>query len=148
MAMKKKRLLKIAIWMTSSCVVLIGVLLIHIYMVTRPIDYGANATIQMSRIDFKQPVAATEVIKIQAFVKQLPGVKNAVFNTDSGILIYTYQNEQQNSLNVYTKLMNYRNYKAERFVVTASQASNGCPVMNDKNSFNGKLTAYISHLFK
>jgi hypothetical protein len=64
------------------------------------------------------------------------------------VLIYTYENNQQNSLAVYTSLMAHGHYKVKRYIVPASQAGMGCPVMNDKDSFTGKLTAYASNLFK
>jgi len=145
--MKKRKVTKIAIWTVSVFLVLTGILFVHIYLVTRNKDFGSNKNIQMSRIDFKQSVSTEEANKIQAFVKNMPGITGTLFNTDNGVLIYTYKNDQQNSLDVYTKLMKHGHYKAERFVVPASEASNGCPVMNDKDSFNGKLTAYIAHLF-
>lgn len=144
--MKKQKLLKIAMWTTSIFAVLTIVLITHIYLVTRKIDYP-NKTLQLSRIDFKQPVNAAEAGTIKAFVQHQPGVNHAMFNPDTGILIYTYANDKQTSLNVYNQLMSSGNYKAERFIVPESAAANGCPVMGDKDSFNGKLTACISKLF-
>src|SRR4051812_34553632 len=111
--MKKQKFLKIALWTTSIVATLTAVLIIHIYLVTRTADYP-NKTLQLSRIDFKQPVSGAEVQKIQAFVQRLPGVNNAMFNSDTGILIYTYANDQQTSLNVYNQLISAGHYKAER----------------------------------
>jgi hypothetical protein len=144
--MKKRRLLKIVIWTTSILAIFIAVLVIHIYLATQKTDYP-NKTLQLSRIDFKQPLNAAESAKIQAFVQQQPGVNHTMLNTDTGILIYTYANDQQTSLNVYNKLMGSGDYKAERFIARASDAASGCPIMTDKNSFNGKLVSYVSRLF-
>jgi hypothetical protein len=115
-------------------------------MVTRPKN-ETEVMRQLSRIDFKQPIDSLEAIKIKQFVAHLDGIESTYFNVPDHILIFTYVVGKQTSDNVYNQLVNYGHYKAERYMVGATTAKKGCPVMDD-NSVSYKLTSYVSQLFK
>ncbi len=132
------------IWSGSVFILLCAVLVVHIYLVTKS-HKSKGDTRQLSRIDFKQPVDATEASKIRSFVKHLNGVQSTFFNVDNGILVYTYLRDKQTSENVYNQLIKFGNYKAERFKVDES-APTGCPII-DKKSFTYTVSSYIQKLF-
>lgn len=137
--MKRRILVKLLIGLASTVVILLVVLIAHIYSAT---NKKSETMLQLSRIDFKEPISQTESIKIKSFVAHLDGVEAVLFNTDNGTLVYTYTISKQNSKNVYDQLMKFGNYKAERYMVSAETAQNGCPAGMDQG-FAGKLTSLI-----
>jgi len=144
--MKKRKIIKITLISLSVCALLFAVLIIHIALVMKPKNVENN--IQLSRIDFKQPVDSTEAIKIVSFVRHLDGVENAFFNPKSGILICGFYNQKQNSQNVYNKLMAYGHYKAERFIIDASAEIKGCPAMGTDKSFIYTMASSLADLIR
>ena len=144
--MKKKIFQRILIGLSATVFSLMVILGYHIYSVThRPHSTENNK--QLSRIDFLQPIDTTEALHIRYQVASMPGVESTYFNHASNILVYTYAPEKQNSLNVFTTLMKSGKYRAQRYVVEASAASNGCPIGADNQSVSGKATSYPSSLF-
>lgn len=142
----KKKLIKFAAWSVSIIFVLFVVLVVHIYMVTKPVKYDNN-DLQLSRIDFKQQVDSAEAIKISHFVAGLPGIQNAMFNLHDQTLVYGYTLGRQNSENVYDQLMAYGHYKAARYAPSAGQLASGCPMGKEKDSFVYRMSASISKWF-
>ena len=142
----KINLKKILFWFGSIVLMLAIVLVIHIYLVTRP-NKGNEVMRQLSRIDFKEKVDSTQAAEIKRFVAHLDGIESTYFNVPEGKLVYTYLVGKQTSLNVFNKLEEFGHYKAERYLVDAAALKKGCPMI-DNSSFSGKLTAYISHIFK
>lgn len=143
---KKRRLSRIVFISFATLFVLFSVLVIHIYMVTKPVKYDNN-NLQLSRIDFKEEISVDESAKIKHFVMGLPGIQNVVFNLKDRTLVFGYTLGEQNSLSVYDQLINFGHYKAERCVVNEAQLNSGCPIGKDKSSFTYKLSAYISTWF-
>jgi hypothetical protein len=141
----KKKIIKIAAWSLSIVFVLFVVLVVHIYQVTKPVHYDNN-DIQLSRIDFKQEIDSTQASEIKHFVAGLPGIENVMFNQHDGTLVYGYNQNQQNSENVYNKLMSFGNYKAQRFMPTEAQLASGCPVGKNKNSFVYRTSAAVYNI--
>lgn len=145
MSIKKKIIIRIAIGALSVFMLLFGVLVYHLYQVTHKPGYG-DVGLQMARIDFKQPLDSLQANNARNIVATLPGIKYAFINKESGMLVYSYAANQQNSLNVYNTLISKVNYKAERYVVSTEQSKTGCPILDDKNSFSSKLTKLIAKL--
>jgi hypothetical protein len=69
-----------------------------------------------------------------------------MFNQHDGTLVYGYNQNQQNSENVYNKLMSFGNYKAQRFMPTEAQLASGCPVGKNKNSFVYRTSAAVYNI--
>ena len=101
-----------------------------------------DATIQMARADFMQPVDSLSAVQIENKVMSQEGVKSTYFNPKDYILVYTFDNRINNSQNIYDHAIKNSGFKSERYIVSASDLTKGCPVMND-NSFYGKLTAFV-----
>lgn len=114
-------------------VLLFLVLVVHIALVTRNIHYD-NASIQLGRIDFKEPLDSVKAKEINTKIRSITGVGNTHFNLKDGILIYSVNLNKNSNQAVYQKLMAEIPYKAERYVVTNEMATKGCPVM-DKSTF-------------
>lgn len=146
----KKTLIRITVGTVSLVVILLATLAIHIYLVTPKKSDTANSDLrmrQLSRIDFKQTVDSTEAEKIRGFVQNLEGVQSTYFNAENGALVYTFEVGTQTSENVYSKVVAFGNYKAERYVVEAKEAQGGCPAHVKENSFSKNFGNALASLF-
>ncbi len=141
-----KNLKKFFLIFSSATLVLFTVLIVHIYMVTKPVKYDNN-DLQLSRIDFKEPIDSMNANEIRHFVASLPGIQNTMFNIKDRILVYGYLVGKQNSDTVFHQLINHGHYKAEKFVVSEDMKSKGCPMAGkDRSSFVYRFTGYIYKL--
>jgi hypothetical protein len=119
-----------------------AVLLVHITMMVKEMRDLPYATIQMARADFKQPVDSIHALQIENKVLKQEGVKSAYFNPKDYTLVYTFDNRVNNAKKIYDNAVKNDGFKSARYIVSASDLSKGCPVMND-NNFYGKLTAFV-----
>lgn len=144
--MKINKKVKIAIGsILGVFFILFLVLVVHI-ATAKPVEYD-NATLQISRIDFKEPIDSLMAKKINRDMKSIPGVKNPSVFAEKKVVVYYHDMNIVNSEEVYEQLMAIGNYKAERFIVPAALASNEvCPVM-DRNSFSYKFSRGIQKIF-
>lgn len=143
--MKKSILIKSALWLSGILVVLSGVLFFHIYQITHK-PKSHNDQIQLSRIDFQQKIDSSEAGRIRAYVQSLDGVENTYFNVKNSILVYTYEVGKQNSASVFKQVVDHGNYKAKRYMVSAEEATKGCPAFARQGTFRTKLVTLISGL--
>ncbi|MGX7667303.1 hypothetical protein [Flavobacterium pedocola] len=122
------------------------VLVVHLATV-KPAEYD-NATLQISRIDFKEPIDPLKAKEIHRHLKTITGVKNDRINTQTGVLVYFHDNRIVNSESVFRQLMAKGNYRAERYIVFQETANRKvCPVMNT-NSFRYKFSRGVQRIFK
>lgn len=144
--MKTGKKIRIALQAVLGFVFLLfAVLIIHIAIMVKGAQPLVNSTEQMARADFSQPVDSSDAIKIENEVKSLNGVKSVYFNLKDYILIYTFDNRVNNAQKIYDHAIRNSGFSAIRYVVSGSELSKGCPVMND-HSFYGKLTTIISKI--
>lgn len=130
----------------GTLALLFTILVIHI-ATAKPVVYD-NATLQISRIDFKEPIDAAKAKEIHHNLKSIPGVKNDHFNTKTGVLVYFHDNQITNSQKVYNQLMLKGDYKAEPYKISEAMASKKvCPVISP-NSFSYKFSRGIQRIFK
>jgi hypothetical protein len=128
-----------------SIVLLLGILVIHIAMVTKNKNDDKRNR-QMARIDFKQDIDSANAAIIKNKVLSIEGVDAAYFNVEDNILVYSYNPDSLHSDLVYYNLMNESDYKAERFSVNADQLANGCPVI-DKSSISYQFASVVQNIF-
>jgi hypothetical protein len=121
------------------------VLVIHVVMVSKSIKYD-NPSLQLARIDFKQPIDSSQAREINTKIRKIDGVGNTHFNLKDGILIYSVDNNKNSDEAVYEKLVSEVPYKAERFLVTNEMAAKGCPAM-DKSSFAYQFSNTVNKIF-
>lgn len=144
--MKINKKVKIAAGSLLGVVLLLVLVLIVHIATAKPVVYD-NATIQVSRIDFKEPLDSMKVKEIHRNLKSIPGVKNDKFNIEKRVLVYFHDNRISDSKSVFNQLMAKGNYKAERFILPEGIASNKvCPVMNT-DSFSYKFSRGIQRIF-
>lgn len=125
--------------------VLFTVLVVHI-ATAKPKVYD-NATLQISRIDFKESIDSVKAKEIHRNMKSIAGVKNPKFYPEKNVLVYYHDMKIANSEQVFNALMEKGNYKAERLIIPANIASKqACPVM-DENSFKYKFSRGVKRIF-
>lgn len=127
----------------GTLLLLFIVLVAHI-ATAKPVD---NANLQISRIDFKEPLDSLKSKEIHRNLKSIPGVKNDHIDMERGVLVYFHDNNITDSKKVFDQLMAKGHYKAERFILPANMASKQvCPVMNH-DSFSYKFSKTVQKIF-
>ena len=125
--------------------VLFLVLVVHI-ATAKPLVID-NATLQISRIDFKEPIDSLKAKEIHRNLKSIPGVKTDRLNPDTGVLVFFHDMKIADSKSIYNQLMAKGNYKAERFTLPKElENKTACPVMNE-DSFSYKFSRGIQRIF-
>lgn len=144
--MKIHRSIKIAAGsIVAIFLILFTVLVVHI-VTAKPIVYD-NATLQISRIDFKEPIDSLKAKEIHRNMKSIAGVKNPKLFPEKNVLVYYHDSKVVNSEQVFNQLMAKGNYKAERLVIPVNIASKQvCPVM-DESSFKYKFSRGVKRIF-
>lgn len=142
--MKKRNWKRIAL--TSLCVfvLLVGVLAVHIYMVTRP-RIDANSRV-MARIDIRQTIGKADADKITAWLYQQPGVDHVLVNPASAQAIFTYSPMKNDANKIAGDLRTDLAYnKAERYMPSEKEMAAGCPVM--AGSVTYKVYSFFKNVF-
>lgn len=105
---------------------LVVVLGIHIYIVTRPHPIDPKM-VSMARIDIKQPIAQADADKIVSYLDAQPGVSHVVVNPKSDIVVFTFFPAQTTADAVVRNFKSNFSYQAERFKPSLAQMGGGCP---------------------
>ena len=106
-----------------------------------------NASLQISRIDFKVPIDSIKAKEIHRNLKSIPGVKTDRLNRETGVLVFFHDIKVADSKTIYNKLAAMGNYKAERFTLPKElENKKACPVMNE-DSFSYKFSRGIKRIF-
>jgi len=142
--MKKRLLKKILLTTGSVFLLLVVVLCIHIYMVTRPKAPDAH-TRAMARIDFKQDISKEDANKITTWMYQQKGVDHVVYNPVSKILVFTFAPVNTTADQIVNNMRSSLNYNAVRFVPSEKDLKSGCPVAT--TSFTYKTYSLFKHIF-
>lgn len=135
---------KIAGWSLSTVLLLGTILLIHIYMVTKP--KPDKHTRILARIDIGQHVDSNDVHKIVGWLYAQPGVDHVMCNPKTGIAVFSFsplQNDANTIAIQFSRQLNFVN--ASRFMPTAAQMKSACPVA--PNSFTYKTYQVLTHIF-
>jgi hypothetical protein len=144
--MKSNKKLKIALFSVLGLAFLFfAVLIIHIAVMVKGRAPLANATIQMARADFKEPVDSLSAVRIQENIKKLKGVESTYFNAKDYIVVYTYDNRVNTAQGIYDQAIGNAGFSSARYLVSDKDLAGGCPVMNS-NSFYGRLTDVVSRI--
>lgn len=144
--MKINKKVKIAVGSILGIFLLLFIVLVVHIATVKPTVYD-NATMQISKIDFQDPIDSLMAAKITADMKGIEGVKNPLVVADKKTVVYFHDMNIANSEQVYNELMKKGTYNAKRFVVSKELASKEvCPVM-DENSFSFKFSRGIQRIF-
>ncbi len=125
--------------------ILSAVLVVHIVN-AKPLIID-NASLQISRIDFKEPIDSLKAKEIHRNLKSIPGVKSDRLNAQTGVLVYFHDMKIANSEYIFDKLVALGNYNAERYILPEQLANKtACPVMSE-DSFSYKFSRGIQRIF-
>lgn len=144
--MKTSTILKrTGIGVLLSFLVLVIVLVVHIINVTpEPID---NATLQISRIDFENPISEDEEKQIKSELKLLTGVKSWRINREKGVLVFFHDYQELRAKDALVQIQQNTNLQAELFKLPAHLAQKEvCPI--DRNGFAYQFSKGIQRIFK
>jgi hypothetical protein len=141
-----KRKVKIIAITTFSVALLFFVILVYHIATAKPIVYD-NSSMQISRIDFNEPLDSLKMKEIHRNLKTIPGFISDSYNLEKGVLVYFHDNRIADSKSIYNALIRKGKYKANRYVVPKSLASNEvCPVMN-KGTLSYKFSKTVKQIF-
>ena len=141
--MKRTAVKRIVIGTTATLLLLVAVLGIHIYIVTKP---KANAkTVAMARIDIKQRINEAKAGGIEKWLSEQTGVQHVVLNRESNIIVFTFYPVKANANELANNLKATFDVNAERFMPSAEQMASGCPAMG--HTLTGKVYSFFTHIF-
>lgn len=144
--MKTKKTIKIIATSIGGVMLLLLIVLIAHIALAKPVAYD-NATIQVSRIDFKDPITPAQAKEITANLKSIPGVTSDNLIIKNNVVVYFHDNKITNSSKVFKTLMAKGKYDAKPFTIpTAIASQQVCPVMNT-DSFSYKFSRGIQRIF-
>ena len=129
--------------MLATLLLLVVILCIHIYIVTKP-KADAN-TVAMARIDIKQPISETQAEAIENWLSQQSGVNHVVLNRQTDIIIFSFYPVKTSANQIAEKLTSTFNIAAARYMPTAEQMKGGCPAL--AHTFSGKIYTIFSNIF-
>jgi len=134
---------KLGFGILGSVLFCLGILVAHVYAATHREHPHVR---QLSRIDFKEKPDSAKAMEIRSFIQQIPGVESSYFNVSDGILVFTFDIENQTSEHIFSLLQKTGPFKAKRFVADPEKVASGCPVLGKSNSFQGKFIRFIAGL--
>jgi hypothetical protein len=137
--MKGKLIKKVTVSAGIIFLLLVVVLGIHIYIVTRPHAIDPKA-VAMARIDIKQPIDQTDADKIVSYLDAQPGVSHVLVNPKTDIVVFSFFPARTTADQVVQNFKAALDYNAERFVPTKSQLKGACPM----GFSGGENTSFIS----
>ena len=123
--------------------VLILVLAIHIYLVTRPKAPDANTRI-MARIDIKKDITSLEAAQITAWMYQQKGIDHVLCSPESAILVFTYSPLMINADKLTENFSTNFHLPVNRILATKEDMKNGCPVST--NSIGYKALSFVKKI--
>ncbi len=130
---------------TATAVLFLGfVLILHIYIVTRPQPPGPN-TIAMARVDIKTDIDRAAADKITAWVYQQKGIDHVLCNPETNILIFTFYPARTSADAVVAQFKEAFNLDARRYMPSEEEMKKGCPVTG--HSVAQVTMKYIKSIF-
>ncbi len=131
--MNRKKTLRIVMIISGLMILLFGVLVFHIAQVTNPKN-KPHFGIQLSRIDFDQPLDSATATEACNYVKSIDGVGNAMYSYEFHNIVFSHDLSKVKGKAVYDALMTSKQLNAQLYVVNAEDAAKNakCPVVNNK----------------
>ena len=142
--MKKISWKKVLLGTVSLFLLLVLILAVHIYIVTRPKAPDEHTRV-MARIDIKQDINQDDANKITTWLYQQKGIDHVLVNPQSDIVIFTFFPIKTTANQIVKDFKLNFNYKAERFVPSAADLQSGCPVASTSKTY--KVYNFFKNLF-
>ena len=141
--MKKNTIKKILLRTGAVFLLLVLVLCVHIYIVTRPKAADAK-TVVMARIDLKQAITQEDAARITNWMYQQKGVTHVVCNYKMDNIVFTYHPLLTNGNDIAASFRSGTDYKnAVRYIPTEKEMQGGCPVAS--TSLTYKVYSFFRH---
>ena len=142
--MKTHFVKKVLLGAMGIFVLLVLVLAVHIYVVTRPKALDPNARI-MARIDIREKINQTDADKITTWLYQQKGMDHVMVNAKTDIVVFTFFPAQTTGNQIVKDFKATFNYKAERYIPTEAEMQSGCPVASTSDTY--KIYHFIKQIF-
>ncbi len=143
--MKSKLLKKTLITSASVFLLLVAVLCIHIYIVTRP-KAPTAATLAMARIDIKQPITYEDAYNITTWMYKQQGVDHVLCNAAMDNIVFTFHPALVDASAIAQQFRTAVHYEhAVRYIPTEKEMQGGCPVA--ATSYTYKIYSFFRHTF-
>lgn len=141
----KKNKLKKMLWVgLSTVLVLVSILVVHIYIVTRPKAPDATTKI-MARLDFKQALRQDDADKITAWLYNQDGIDHVLCNQKSGIAVFTFYPVKTTADKITSDMRSELPYAVNRYMPTKEEMQGGCPV--GVGSVSSKIYSSFTNFF-
>ena len=141
----RKKLKIIGLSLLGTTLLLVIVLVVHI-ATAKPVVYD-NASMQISRIDFQEPLDSMKIKEIHRNLKSIPGFINDSYNIQNKVVVYFHDNKIADSKKIYDELMKKGNYKATRYILPKGlESKKVCPVIQE-GSFSYHFSRGIQRVF-
>jgi copper chaperone CopZ len=141
----KRKLKFIAMGLIGTTLLLLIILVVHI-ATAKPIKYD-NATMQISRIDFQEPLDSLKIKEIHRNLKSIPGFISDSYNIKNNVVVFFHDNKIADSKKIVDQLIQKGNYKATRYVLPKGmEAKQVCPVI-EQGSFSYHFSKGIQRIF-
>jgi hypothetical protein len=137
---------KLIIGVIGIFALLVLVLAVHIYQVSRPKE-GGIPSIALSRIDFPQGIDSLEAVSIQTHFSKLEGIRDFRINATSGHVVCLYDNKIWQASDLVDKINFNFSLSAELYRPPAAMLTQSCPVI-DKSSLTYKLGTFFQKSFE
>ena len=129
----------------GTTLLLLIILVVHI-ATAKPIKYD-NATMQISRIDFQEPLDSLKIKEIHRNLKSIPGFISDSYNIKNSVVVFFHDNKIADSKKIVDQLIQKGNYKATRYVLPKGmEAKQVCPVI-EEGSFSYHFSKGIQRIF-
>ena len=142
--MTKKMIKKILLRSAAVFSLLVVVLIVHIYIVTRP-KAPDGKTIVMARIDLKQPITQQDAANITTWMYAQKGIDHVVCNAQMDNIVFTYHPVLANGNQIAGNFVAGTSYKnAVRYIPSEKEMQSGCPVA--ATSYTYKVYSFFRHV--
>jgi hypothetical protein len=139
----KKKLKGVLFTISTVLGLLLIVLVIHIYMVTKP-RVDANTRV-LARVDFKQDINEQDAVVIYNWLTQQNGIDRVMCNVASNNVVFSYAPAVANGNAIISSLTTDLHYKAARYLPNDADMQKGCPVAETSASY--RVYNFIKNIF-
>lgn len=140
--MKTKMIKNILAGSAIFFVLLVIVLGVHIYIVTRPKPVDASTRV-MVRMDIKEAISKSSSDSIAAWLHKEKGVDHVMLTNDK--ILFTYLPIKNTADQIIQDFHSNFTIKAERYMPTQEELQSGCPVASTSKTY--QALAFFKKLF-
>jgi hypothetical protein len=142
--MKKRTWKRIALGILSVFALLVVVLAVHIYMVTRPKPMDPHLRV-MARIDIRQSIGSSDSAAITSWMYRQQGVDHVLCNPTSDIVVFTFFPAKTSADRIVKDFKSQLPYKGDRYLPSAEEMKGGCPVASTSSTY--KIVKFFKDIF-